>query len=91
MEVPNRPLVKFTDMSPGVLAGTLEAVEAYCSKGPEKNMDAVPALLKQSVERRFGGTWHVCIGEGYGFDVSYQKHHMCHLVVGKQGLVIYKS
>lgn len=89
---PERPLVKYSDMPPAVLAVALESVESYWAKGQvESNFDAVPALIKQSVERRFGGTWHVCVGEGFGFDVSHQQEHVCHVLMGRQAVLLWKT
>ena len=28
--------------------------------------------LQESLDRRFGTTWHVVVGEGFGFDISYE-------------------
>ena len=29
-------------------------------------------MIKETLDKRFGTTWHVVVGEGFGFDISYE-------------------
>ena len=29
-------------------------------------------MIKEALDVKFGTTWHVVVGEGFGFDVSYE-------------------
>ena len=29
-------------------------------------------MIKEALDKRFGTTWHVVVGEGFGFDISYE-------------------
>ena len=29
-------------------------------------------MIKEALDTRFGTTWHVVVGEGFGFDISYE-------------------
>ena len=29
-------------------------------------------MIKDALDKRFGTTWHVVVGEGFGFDISYE-------------------
>ena len=35
--------------------------------------------IKEVLDQRYGPSWHVVVGEGFGFDISYEvKSHCCH-------------
>ena len=29
-------------------------------------------MIKEGLDKRLGATWHVVVGEGFGFDISYE-------------------
>ena len=35
-------------------------------------------MIKDALDKRFGTTWHVVVGEGFGFDISYEitRYHL---------------
>jgi hypothetical protein len=42
-------------------------------------------------QKKFGPAWHVCIGEGFGFEVTYQARHMLYLFYGEHiGVLVFK-
>lgn len=47
-------------------------------------------LMKNSLDRKFGSTWHCVIGEGFGFDISCQRRYLLHIYYGMVGIVCYK-
>jgi dynein light chain 4 len=46
--------------------------------------------IKESLDRKFGQTWHVCVGEGFGFNVTHQAKNMLYLYYGHVGVVCFK-
>lgn len=55
-----------------------------CKKGAAR-------YIKESMDKKFGASWHVCIGEGFGFDVTYQLRNLIYLFHGeKLGVLVYK-
>jgi dynein light chain 4 len=32
-------------------------------------------FIKDSMEKKYGPTWHVMCGEGFGFNVTYEQKH----------------
>jgi dynein light chain 4 len=40
------------------------------------NYEAAARSVKEQMDRKFGPTWHCIIGEGFGFEVTYQLKHM---------------
>jgi dynein light chain 4 len=42
------------------------------------------------MDKKFGAAWQCVIGEGMGFDVSYQAQNMIFLYYGSIGIIAYK-
>lgn len=43
------------------------------------------------MDKKFGPTWHVCIGEGFGFEVTYQARNLIYLYyASKLGVLVFK-
>ena len=48
-------------------------------------------LIKETMDKKFGATWHVCIGEGFGFEVTYQARNLMYLYYSaKLGVLVFK-
>lgn len=45
---------------------------AFTSPNPQKAAQAV----KEGLDKKFGPTWQVCVGEGFGYDVTYNTRNM---------------
>ena len=39
-------------------------------------------LIKESMDKKFGATWHVCVGEGFGFEVTHQAKNLVFVYYG---------
>lgn len=87
----SRPLIKYNDMTAETSNETVEIITMACDKhAAQKNYEAAAQLIKQTMDKKFGTFWHCIIGEGYGFDVSYQQSHMLYLYSGSIGVLVYK-
>lgn len=38
--------------------------------------------IKETMDKKFGSYWHVVVGEGFGFEVSYETKHILYLFFG---------
>lgn len=38
--------------------------------------------IKETMDKKFGTYWHVIVGEGFGFEVSYETKNMLYLYFG---------
>ena len=47
-------------------------------------------LIKNTMDKKFGATWHCVIGEGFGFDVTCQRKFLLHVFYGHAGVLCYK-
>ena len=46
---------------------------------------------KDALEKKFGPTWNVCVGEGFGYEVTYNARHMILVYYGEKiGILAFK-
>eukprot|EP00976_Prorocentrum_cordatum_P002724 52889-Prorocentrum_minimum.AAC.3 len=65
------PLIKHTDMLEEM---RIEAVE-LCVSAIEKfptNLEKATQMIKEGMDKKFGAPWHVVIGEGFSFEITYE-------------------
>jgi hypothetical protein len=55
-----------------------------------KNYEASCQLIKTTMDKKFGASWHCIIGEGFGFDITYQSKNMVYVFYGNIGVLCYK-
>ena len=56
----------------------LEVCVNACEKHTSNNESAAK-LIKESLDKRFGTSWHVVVGEGFGFEVSYELKNLMYM------------
>ncbi len=91
-KVVSKPVVQSCDMVPAEQANeTVEvismAVDKHVSTG---NYEAMCKIVKETMDRKYGPQWHCAIGEGFGFDVTYQQPNMIYVYYGKIGILLFK-
>lgn len=71
----------------------LEATElsvTACEKFASNNEHAA-RMIKETMDKKFGPSFHVVVGEGYGFEVSYEVKNILYLFFGgNQAICIWK-
>jgi hypothetical protein len=55
-----------------------------------KNYEAAAQSIKLQMDKKFGAAWHCAIGEGFGFDITYQAKNMVYVYYGQIGVLAYK-
>ena len=55
-----------------------------------KNYESAAQLIKTTMDKKFGASWHVAIGEGFGFVITYQSKNMVYVYYGQIGVLCYK-
>jgi len=53
-------------------------------------LKAASQLIKSTMDKKFGAAWHCVIGEGFGFDITYQAKYMVYVYYGQIGVLVYK-
>lgn len=63
----------------------------YCPLATAPFCQKAAQLIKDTMDKKFGATWHVCIGEGFGFEVTYQARNLLYLYYNaKLGVLVFK-
>jgi dynein light chain 4 len=62
----------------------------YCSPPRAGNYEAMSKMIKEAMDKKYGPQWHCAIGEGFGFDITYQQPNMIYVYYGKIGILLYK-
>ena len=70
---------------------TLEVITMAVDKfQTAKNYEAAALLIKNTLDKRFGLTWHCSVGEGFGFDITCQNRYLIYVFYGSVGVLCYK-
>ncbi len=72
------PMIKQTDMNEEMRGETMELCVNACEKHSANNESAAK-MIKEGLDRRFGPSWHVVVGEGFGFEVSYELKNLMYM------------
>jgi dynein light chain 4 len=81
-----KPLVASEDMTAEMAGETVEIITAAVDKFlSTENYEKAAQAVKDGMDRKFGPTWHCCIGEGFGYDVTYNTRNMLLLYVRGAG------
>ncbi|XP_075260880.1 dynein axonemal light chain 4-like [Convolutriloba macropyga] len=76
-------MVRNTDMPNGMCKETVELfAEAFILHSPCN--ESVSRVVKEALDKRFGSSWHVVIGEDFGLEISHEMSHMLYAFF-KQG------
>uniref|UniRef100_A0A9L0R5E6 Dynein light chain n=1 Tax=Equus caballus TaxID=9796 RepID=A0A9L0R5E6_HORSE len=65
------PLVRHSDMPEEMRVETMELCVTACEKFSNNNESAAK-MIKETMDRKFGSSWHVVIGEGFGFEITHE-------------------
>ncbi|KAI9529054.1 Dynein light chain 4, axonemal [Dissostichus eleginoides] len=68
------PLIRHTDMPEEMRVETMELCVTACEKFATNNESAAK-MIKESMDKKFGSSWHVVIGEGFGFEVTHERFY----------------
>ena len=70
---------------------TLEVITMSIDKFQStKNYEAAALLIKNTLDKKFGLTWHCAIGEGFGFDITCQHRYLIYVFYSGTGVLCYK-
>ncbi|CAM9793563.1 unnamed protein product, partial [Ectocarpus sp. 6 AP-2014] len=90
-KVISKPLIKSSDMPPEIVQEAVEIVTMSVDKFINvKNYEAAAQLIKNSMDKKFGASWHCAIGEGFGFEITYQQRNMIYIFYGQIGVLTFK-
>ena len=65
------PCVQYTDMEESMRDQVMEICNSACDTHAENN-EMCAKMIKEILDKKFGASWHVVVGEGFGFELSYE-------------------
>eukprot|EP01039_Chlorochromonas_danica_P017272 gene17272-20552_t len=72
-----KAIMKSVDMTQDMASEAMEVITMSVDKHQAtKNYEASAQLIKATLDKKFGAAWHCAIGEGFGFDITYQAKNM---------------
>eukprot|EP01041_Mallomonas_annulata_P001009 gene1009-1980_t len=87
----SKALTRSVDMSNEMAMECMEIITMSVDKhATTKNYEAAAQLIKSTMDKKFGAAWHCCIGEGFGFEITYQAKYMIYVYYGQIGVLAYK-
>uniref|UniRef100_A0AC11BGK4 Dynein axonemal light chain 4 n=1 Tax=Ovis aries TaxID=9940 RepID=A0AC11BGK4_SHEEP len=72
------PLVRHSDMPEEMRVETMELCVTACEKFSNNNESAAK-MIKETMDKKFGSSWHVVIGEGFGFEITHEVKNLLYL------------
>jgi dynein light chain 4, axonemal len=90
-KIMSKPVIKHSDMSAEMSTESQEIVVMVLDKFlATSKWEAAARMVKEGMDKKWGGSWHVVVGEGFGFRVTHQAKLMLHVYYNKVGVVVYK-
>jgi dynein light chain 4 len=73
-----------------VRAEAVDAVVTAVEKHAGK-LETAAQSIKESMDKRCGNSWHVVVGEGYGFEVTHEMKNLLYMYFGSLGILVWKA
>ncbi|XP_066866326.1 dynein axonemal light chain 4 isoform X1 [Kogia breviceps] len=70
-----------SDMPEEMRVEAVELCVAACEKFSNNNESAAK-MIKETMDKKFGSSWHVVIGEGFGFEITHEVKNLLYLYFG---------
>ncbi|XP_063620846.1 dynein axonemal light chain 4 [Cydia splendana] len=84
------PLIRHTDMSEEMRVEALELSVTACEKHANNN-ELAARMVKETMDKKFGPSFHVVVGESYGFEITYECTTICYIYFGgNQAIMMWK-
>ena len=76
------PSVQYTDMEESMRDQVMQICISACDTHAENN-EMCAKMIKEILDKKFGPSWHVIVGEGFGFEISYEVKMMLYMFSAK--------
>ncbi|CAH0554455.1 unnamed protein product [Brassicogethes aeneus] len=75
------PLCRHSDMPEETKLEVMEYVVTACEKFTGNN-EAAAKMIKEEMDKKYGPPFHVVVGEGFGFELSYELNNLLYMFFG---------
>ena len=72
------PTVRYTDMEEDMKKEVMEICNGACEAFASNN-ELCSKNIKEVLDKKFGPSWHVIVGEGFGFEISYETKNILYM------------
>ncbi|KAI9197319.1 uncharacterized protein BJ171DRAFT_520793 [Polychytrium aggregatum] len=87
----NYPLVRNCDMVDELRLEAVDMVVTAVEKHPG-NYEAASKSIKELMDKRCGSSWHVVVGEGFGFEITNEMRNLLYMYFGGNiGVLVWKA
>ncbi|CAH0390275.1 unnamed protein product [Bemisia tabaci] len=84
------PLVVKSDMSDEMKSEAIEMCVTACEKFNANN-EAAAKMIKEMMDKKCGPSWQVVVGEGYGFEITFECKTLLYMFFGGNvAIVVWK-
>jgi dynein light chain 4, axonemal len=85
------PLEKLSDMPEEMKAEAKDTVVTALEKFPD-NYEQAAKFVKEQMDKKYGSPWHCVMGEGFGFEITYELKHLMYMFHrGYTAIVVFKA
>ena len=85
------PLEKLSDMPEEMKTEAKDTVVLALERFSD-NYELAAKFVKEQMDKKFGSPWHCVMGEGFGFEITYELKHLMYLFHrGSVAVVIFKA
>ncbi|XP_048357841.1 dynein axonemal light chain 4 isoform X1 [Sphaerodactylus townsendi] len=74
-------LAQHSDMPEEMRVEAMELCVTACEKYATNNESAAK-MIKETMDKKFGSSWHVVIGEGFGFEITHEVKNLLYMFFG---------
>mmetsp|Transcript_11983 Transcript_11983/g.21491 ORF Transcript_11983/g.21491 Transcript_11983/m.21491 type:complete len:102 (+) Transcript_11983:99-404(+) len=87
LRVAKYTLVKFTDMHIEMREEAMDICITAVEKYPA-DLEKCTQMIKDQMDKKFGAPWHVVVGTGYSYDITYEVKNILYIYVGGRTAVL---
>ncbi|GMH36508.1 hypothetical protein BSKO_04376 [Bryopsis sp. KO-2023] len=90
LRVAKYPLVKYTDMGAEMREEAMDVCITAVEKYPNES-EKCTQMIKELMDRKFGSPWHVVVGKGFSYEITYEVKNILYILVGgTTGVLVWK-
>eukprot|EP01025_Chloroclados_australasicus_P046917 TRINITY_DN5197_c0_g1_i1.p3 TRINITY_DN5197_c0_g1~~TRINITY_DN5197_c0_g1_i1.p3 ORF type:complete len:106 (-),score=18.40 TRINITY_DN5197_c0_g1_i1:300-617(-) len=84
------PLIKYTDMTQEMKEESMDVCITAVEKYPG-DMEKCVQMIKEMMDKKFGSPWHVVVGQGFSYEITYEVKNILYMYVGgNTGVLLWK-
>lgn len=87
LRVAKYTLVRYTDMNSEMKEEAMDLAITAVEKYPN-DMEKCTQMIKDMMDKKFGAPWHVVVGKGFSYEITYEMRNLLYIYVGGRTAVL---